>query len=152
AAIAGSDFEPELAAHVLQTNELALADAWTELEAAQVLKGAAFAHDLVYESTLRSVPTPIAQQTHRRIAQFLEPRGSEPARVAAHCTAAGEADRAVPPFKAAAVRAEAAARFGEARSLIARAIAIPEAADLKSATLDLQFLLVELLKDIGPPA
>jgi len=151
AAIAGSDFEPELAAHVLQTNELALADAWNELEAAQVLKGAAFAHDLVFESTLRSVPAPIAEQTHRRIAQFLEPRGCEPARLAEHWTAAGAADRAVPHFRAAAIRAEAAARFGEARLLIDRAIAITEAAGLKSATLDLQFLLVELLKDIGAP-
>ena len=151
AAIAGSDFDAELAAHVLQTNELALADAWNELEAAQVLKGAAFAHDLVFDSTLRSVPAPIAQQTHRRIAHFLEPRGSEPARLAEHWTAAGEADRAVPHFKAAAIRAEAAARFGEARLLIERAIAITEAAGLKTATLDLQFLLVELLKDIGAP-
>ena len=151
AAIAGSDFDAELAAHVLQRNELALADAWNELEAAQVLKGATFAHDLVFESTLRSVPAPIAQQTHRRIAHFLEPRGSEPARLAEHWTAAGEADRAVPHFKAAAIRAEAAARFGEARLLIEKAIAITEAAGLKTATLDLQFLLVELLKDIGAP-
>jgi tetratricopeptide (TPR) repeat protein len=35
--------------------------------------------------------------------------------------------------------------------LIERAIAITEAAGLNSATLDLQFLLVELLKDIGVP-
>jgi DNA-binding SARP family transcriptional activator len=151
AAIAGSDFDAELAAHVLRTNELALADAWNELEAGQVLKGAAFAHDLVFESTLRSVPAPIAQQTHRRIAQFLEPKGGEPARLAEHWTAAGEADRAVSHFKAAAVRAEAAARFGDARLLLERAIAITEAAGLKTATLDLQFLLVELLKDIGAP-
>jgi DNA-binding SARP family transcriptional activator len=151
AAIAGPDFGAELAAHVLQTNELALADAWNELEAGQVLKGAAFAHDLVFESALRSVPAPIAQQTHRRIALFLETRGGEPARLAEHWTAAGEAARAVPHFKAAAVRAEAAARFGEARSLLERAIAITEAARLKSATLELQFLLVELLKDIGAP-
>jgi len=151
AAIAGSDFDAELAAHVLRTNELALADAWSELEAGQVLKGAAFAHDLVFESTLRSVPTPIAQQTHRRIAQFLEPRGGEPARLAEHWTAAGDAGRAVPHFKAAAVRAEAAARFGEARSLLERAITITEEAGLKTATLDLELLLVELLKDIGAP-
>ncbi len=55
----------------------------------------------------------------------------------------------MPHFKAAAVRAEAAARFGEARSLLERAIAITEEDGLKSATLELQFLLVELLKDIG---
>ena len=151
ASLAGSDFDAELAAHVLRTNELALADAWNELEAAQVLRGAAFAHDLVFEATLRSIPAPIARQTHRRIAQFLELRGGEPVRLAEHWSAAGEAERAVPHFKAAAVRAEAAARFGEARLLIERAIAITEAADLKAATLDLQFLLVELLKDIGAP-
>ncbi len=149
AALAGTDFGAELAARVLQTNELALADDWNELEAGHVLKGAAFAHDLVHEAMVRSIPAPIARQAHRRIAQFLEERGGEPARLAEHWTAAGEPDRAVPHFKAAAVRAEAAARFGEARSLLERAIAITERAGLARATLELQLLLVELLKDIG---
>ncbi len=149
AALAGTDFGAELAARVLQSNELALADAWNELEAAQVLRDAAFAHDLVYEAMRQSVPRPIARQTHRRIAEFLEERGGEPARLAEHWIAAGETGRAVPHLKAAAVLAEAAARFGEARALLERAIAATEEAGLKSATLELQFLLVELLKDIG---
>ena len=149
AALAGTDFDAELAASVLQTNELALADAWSELEAGHVLKGAAFAHDLVFEAMVRSIPAPIARQAHRRIAQILEERGGEPARLAEHWIAAGLTERAVPHLKAAAVRAESAARFGEARSLLERAIAVTDAAGLKRATLELQLLLVELLKDIG---
>jgi predicted ATPase len=58
AAVAGSDFGIELAQSVLDTRALALADAWHELEAAQVLRGQAFAHDLVYEATLAGVPAP----------------------------------------------------------------------------------------------
>ena len=56
AAVAGVDFSIEMAEHVLKTPAVALADAWNELEAAQVLRGAAFAHDLVFEATLRSLP------------------------------------------------------------------------------------------------
>ncbi|MCX8114916.1 MAG: AAA family ATPase [Burkholderiaceae bacterium] len=90
AAIAGQDFSVELAAHVLGVKPLDLADAWTELEAAQVFRDGAFAHDLIYESALASVPPPIARQLHRELAQILSDRGGAPARVAAHRLAAGE--------------------------------------------------------------
>ncbi|MGZ9076416.1 MAG: BTAD domain-containing putative transcriptional regulator, partial [Burkholderiaceae bacterium] len=58
AALAGADFSAALAAHVLQTHPLDLAEAWGELEMAQVIRGHAFAHDLIYEVVLRSVPQP----------------------------------------------------------------------------------------------
>jgi len=56
AAVAGQDLSPALAAHVLAQGILDLADPWAELEAAGVLRGNAFAHDLVSEGTLDTMP------------------------------------------------------------------------------------------------
>jgi hypothetical protein len=50
AAVAGQDFSVTLAAEVLDANPLDLADAWTELESAQVLRDGAFAHDLIFDA------------------------------------------------------------------------------------------------------
>jgi DNA-binding SARP family transcriptional activator len=84
AAVAGQDFSADLAANVLGVRTLDLADDWTELDAAQVLRDGAFAHDLIYEAALASVPAPIAQQLHHDIAQYLAQRGAAPARLASH--------------------------------------------------------------------
>lgn len=108
AAIAGTEFDIALATHVLQTPALALADAWAELEAAGVLRDQAFAHDLVHEATLASVPAPIARHLHGEVAQRLEERtGVAPATLARHWLAAGRPERASPHLHQAA---DAAAR------------------------------------------
>ena len=96
AAVAGQSFSAELAAHVLGVRLLDLADAWAELEHAQVFRDGAFAHDLIHESALASVPPPIAQQLHGEVAQFLAARDGEPVRVARHWHAAGRLADAVP--------------------------------------------------------
>ena len=89
AALAGQDFSVALAACVLSAHPLDLAESWRELEAAQIiradLEGSAFAHDLILETTLRSVPAPIAVVMHRGIAAELQSRGAPAARVAQHC-------------------------------------------------------------------
>ena len=54
AALAGPDFTVELAATVLSAHALDIADAWRELEGAQVIRDQGFAHDLIYEATLRT--------------------------------------------------------------------------------------------------
>ena len=79
AAIAGADFSADLAAHVLGLRAIDLSDAWSELEAAQVLREGAFAHDLIFEAARGSVPAPIARQLHAEMAGFLEARSAEPA-------------------------------------------------------------------------
>jgi hypothetical protein len=84
AAVAAPDFSIELAAHVLQLRTIDLADPWAELEAAQVLVDGAFAHDLIYEAALASVPAPVARQLHAEVAAFLAARGSEAGRLAHH--------------------------------------------------------------------
>jgi DNA-binding SARP family transcriptional activator len=94
AALAGVDFDASLAAHALDAHPLDLAEAWNELERAQVLRGHAFAHDLVRDAVGRSVPAPIAELLHRSIADHLEERRAAPARIAEHCEAAGLWSRA----------------------------------------------------------
>jgi DNA-binding SARP family transcriptional activator len=88
AALAGQDFSVELAARVLGAHPLDLAEGWHELEVAQIIRadreGSAFAHDLILDATLRSVPGAIATVMHRGIAAELQSRGAPAARVALH--------------------------------------------------------------------
>jgi tetratricopeptide (TPR) repeat protein len=126
AAVAGQDFSAELAAHVLGVRPLDLADAWAELEAAQVFRDGAFAHDLIYEAALASVPPPIARTLHAGIAEELTRRKGSPAAVAHHWIAAGDRGRAIAPLRQAAEQAIAAGRMSEAAEffrLIAEACA-----------------------------
>ena len=104
AAVAGSDFSGALAARVLGTSPLALADAWCELEATQVLRDEAFVHDLLYEAALASVPAPIARLLHGEIALQLQATpGVAPATLARHWLAAGRFDHARGPLERAAL-------------------------------------------------
>ncbi|MBL8339831.1 MAG: AAA family ATPase [Rubrivivax sp.] len=122
AALAGSDFSAELAAAVLGRHVLDIADDWRELEAAQVIRDDAFAHDLILEGTLRSIPAPIAGAMHRDLAEALRQRRAPPARVAAHWAEAGEWAQAALAFREAAGAAFAAARPADEVQLWQRAI------------------------------
>ena len=118
AAIAGADFSADLAAHVLGLRAIDLSDAWSELDAAQVLREGAFAHDLIFEAARSSVPAPIARQLHAEMAGYLEARSAEPAHVAQHWRDAGDALKALPWLVAAAERAGAAWRPAEEGALL----------------------------------
>ena len=120
-AVAGQDFSIELATEVLGVPVLDLADAWTELEQAQVLRDGAFAHDLIFEAVLGSVPRPIAQHLHGQIAAFLERRVSEPARLAWHWAEAHQWVPAAAAFTRAAQRAQHGARVLDAAALLGEA-------------------------------
>jgi tetratricopeptide (TPR) repeat protein len=122
AAVAGQDFSVTLAAQVLDVHPLDLADAWTELESAQVLRDGAFAHDLIFDAARASVPQPIARALHRRIAELMACDGDvlggvlggvAPARLAAHWLGAGEALRAAPHLAEAGRHALRALRMRE---------------------------------------
>ncbi|MBZ8138646.1 transcriptional regulator [Rubrivivax gelatinosus] len=121
AAIAVPDFSIELAEQALATPAWLLADAWRELEAAQVLRGEAFAHDLVHDAVLRSVPDAVARRAHREVAAYLSQRDAEPARVGAHWLAGGEGSRAGAALREAALRARASGREREAHELFEQA-------------------------------
>ncbi|MBA4175573.1 MAG: hypothetical protein C0505_03290 [Leptothrix sp. (in: Bacteria)] len=114
AAVAGVDFGIPLAGHLLGRSALDLADPWSELEAQQVMRGEAFAHDLVHDAVLQGLPEVIARHLHGQVAGWLEQQGAtatgddaahaerapggpapavDPARVAAHWEAAGQRAR-----------------------------------------------------------
>ncbi len=103
AALAGQDFSAALAARVLGVHALDLAEPWRELEAAHILRDNAFAHDLILETTLRSVPRQIGQLMCREIAAFLEAAGAPAARVAPHWLEAQDFSRAGRAYTAAAL-------------------------------------------------
>lgn len=121
AAVAGQDHSIDLAARVLGVRPLDLADAWNELEAAQVLRDGAFAHDLVYEAALASVPPPIAQHLHGEIAAYLHGRDIEPSRIALHFEAARQSEPAAELWVKTGQAAERALRFAEAADAFERA-------------------------------
>lgn len=128
AALAVPDFSAELAAEVLDTSALALADAWAELEAAHVLSGQAFAHDLVQEAARQITPEPIARHTHRRIATHLARVGVDAGRLAQHWERACEPQSALVQYELAARQAARRGRLREAGELMLSAAHQAEAA------------------------
>lgn len=130
AALADVDFSVPLAAHVLQVHALDLAAPWRELEAAGLLSGDGFAHDLVREAALRSVPEAIARPLHGQIAAHIAATGA-PARVAEHLRRAGRPADAAAQWRRAAAGALAAGRRREEAELLQAA-----AQDFRAAGLD----------------
>jgi DNA-binding SARP family transcriptional activator/tetratricopeptide (TPR) repeat protein len=124
AAIAGADFSIALAEHATGSRAVELATAWAELESAHVLRGDAFAHDLVHEAVLRSIPTAIEQHLHAQLAHWLVQHQSEPARVAAHWQAGGEPQRAAQAWVEAGHAAERCLRWRESMQCFEQAAAL----------------------------
>lgn len=67
AALAGERFGAALAARVLDVPLVRLSDPWAELEAAQVLRGERFAHDLVAEVVRSEIPAALRDELLVRI-------------------------------------------------------------------------------------
>jgi tetratricopeptide (TPR) repeat protein len=147
AALATPDFSIALASQVLGLRTLDLADPWAELEAAQIFRDGAFAHDLIHEAALASVPAVVARQLHAEIAAFLEAHDGAAARVAEHWLKAGREAPAVHALVRAADEAQEALRPREALSLRDRASELAERVGLADqayaqAELALESLLV----------
>jgi DNA-binding SARP family transcriptional activator len=128
AALAKTAFELELAGEVLELNPLSLAPYVAELEAAQILRGERFTHDLVGEVVREGVPGALGALLHRRLAAALERRGVAPAVIAGHWLEGNEPRRAVPFLVAAANAGSAALRHEEAAGLYQRAAGLLEEA------------------------
>jgi DNA-binding SARP family transcriptional activator len=126
AAIAGVDFSIALAEEVMGVRAVELADAWAELEAAQVLREQAFAHDLVYDAVLRSVPEAIARHLHAQLACWLVDHKGESARIAAHWESGRETKLAADAWTEAARSADARLRYREAQACFERAARLYE--------------------------
>lgn len=154
AAIAGLDFDAELAGAVLQCHILDLSRDWSELEGAQILCDGAFAHDLIFEAALRTVPANIAQSIHRQVAQILEARVPPqalppPARLAEHWWAAQEWSAAASCFMKAAAAVATQARRDEELRLLDRAAAACDRAGLATEAFESQLRAVDALIAVG---
>ncbi len=110
AALAGADFDADVAAHVLQAHPLDIVDPWRELEQAQLLAGGRFTHDLIGETAARDLPEGIAHALHARLATALEALGRSAARVAPHWARAQSWARAGEVYAHAASEAQRASR------------------------------------------
>ncbi|MFB9991387.1 hypothetical protein ACFFLM_05275 [Deinococcus oregonensis] len=106
AAILQSDFDVELVAELLGAPLLDMAAAWEELEAAGIVRGHGFWHDLVYETVNANIPASVRSLLHRAAARTLERAGGHAARVARHWQEGGKPDLAAPAFLRAAQEAQ----------------------------------------------
>ena len=154
AAVAAPDFSIQLAAHVLGRRTIELADPWAELEAAQLLTDGAFAHDLIHEAALASVPVVVARQLHAEIAAYLHTRDGEPVRLARHWALAACWAQAGDAYCAAAQRSRDAARLVEQTALLADAADCFDRAGLGQQRFDALVQRAHVLAEnqLGPPA
>ena len=152
AAVAGTDFDPELAAAVSRRDVLELADAWHALERQGLLDARGFMHDLIGEAAQRLLPQPIARVLHARVAAHLGPRGASPARLAHHLLCAGDDAAAVPHLAAAARQAWQLGRSRETLDAYLRAMAIELARGRPDAAFNLLFDAAEAMEQLGPRA
>jgi DNA-binding SARP family transcriptional activator len=113
-AIVASDLRVELIADVLGAPLLDVAAAWEELEAAGVMTGERFSHDLVQETVLAGIPPSVRRLLHRSAARVLGREGASAARVARHAQEGGDLAGAAPLFLRAAAEALGALRPVEA--------------------------------------
>lgn len=107
AAVLQRDFDVELVAEMLGAPLLDLLSAWEELEAAQVMQGERFSHDLVLENVRAGVPASLRPLLHRGAAKALERQEAHPARIAQHWLEGGKPALAAPQWRRAAELAQA---------------------------------------------
>ncbi|MEO7008071.1 MAG: AAA family ATPase, partial [Caldimonas sp.] len=153
AALAGADFDAEIAAKVLEQHPLDIVEPWRELEEAELLRHGRFSHDLIAETAARALPESIAQTLHARIAAALEALGRLAARVAPHWAAAQAWSRAGTAFASAAHDARRASRRTDEVALWERAAACLDRAGQAGKAFDARGDSVESLIVVrGTPA
>lgn len=93
-AICGQRFDLDLGAAILGRGAAALVEPWSELEAAQIVRGSAFTHDLLAEAVLAGMPAAVRAHLHRAAAEAMAAAGVAPGAVAAQWLEAGDLPRA----------------------------------------------------------
>lgn len=126
AAVLGSDFDLEIIGEVLSIDPFELVGAWEELEHAQVFSGSRFSHDLLYETVLNTVSSPVRALLNRRSAEVLDKHNANPVRIANHWLAAEDEMAAVPALRRAAERAVNEMRLKDAEQVFGQITEILE--------------------------
>jgi DNA-binding SARP family transcriptional activator len=117
AALAGADFDADVAAQVLQAHPLDIVEPWREIEQAQLFVAGRFTHDVIAETVARDLPEAIAQALHGRLAAALEHLGRSNDRVAPHLQRARAWVRAGEVYAVAAREAQRASRRADEAAL-----------------------------------
>jgi DNA-binding SARP family transcriptional activator len=125
-ALASAHATVDLLSTVLGADTLAVAEALADLEAAQILRGVRFTHDLIEEAVLESLPASIRQTLHARLAEALSQEQVPAGTLAHHWLEAGKSQRAVPYLLQAAEQDEAALLFAAAATHYGRAADVLE--------------------------
>ncbi|MBL8739767.1 MAG: AAA family ATPase, partial [Myxococcales bacterium] len=88
-AVAGPEFDLDLAAFVLSKDVFDLTESLAELERTQIVTGKRLAHDLLADSVRESLPALLRAHIHGKTADYLKTKHADPARIAQHLEAAG---------------------------------------------------------------
>lgn len=128
ASLAGTELDVALAAHVLGSSPMDLADAWSELERAQVLESSRFTHDVLAEAVRESIPAVVRTHVHALVAEHLSRTNGDPARIADHFLLGGRSTQAVPFLFRAAETARGLSCIADCLRLFDRAVEILEEA------------------------
>ncbi len=134
-AVAGPEFEIELAAFVLAKDVFDLAEPLAELERQQIVIGNRLAHDLLADSVRDALPAMIRCHIHSKTADYLQAKQADPARIAQHLEAAGRRREAAPLLILAASTARGLSRLADGVALFDHAARLYEAeGDLHAAS------------------
>jgi predicted ATPase len=129
-AVADTAFCVAMAEVVLGRPAVRLADAWRELEAAHIVRGTQFAHDLVSSAARAGLADVVAQRLHAQVADWLLAHQADPALVAHHRERAGDPAAAATAYLRAAEQARAASRHDDEVAMLTHALQhLQEAAD-----------------------
>ncbi|WP_045234782.1 BTAD domain-containing putative transcriptional regulator [Deinococcus pimensis] len=121
AAVLGSDTTVEHVTDMLGNAIYEIIGAWEELEAAQILVGERFSHDLVQDSVRNATPSAVRQILHRSAARVLQRDHAPAGVIARHWLAAQEPGHAAPFLLDAAGHAADTLRTQEAIDLYRQA-------------------------------
>ncbi len=83
-------------AEIVGMDYLKTSEVLAELEQAYIIKDGLFVHDLLLETALNTIPTPIYPALNQSVAKWLETQDAAPARIAHHWIEANESEQASP--------------------------------------------------------
>ena len=147
AAVLQSDFTFELVCETVGHSPFEMTEAWQELEAAQIMSGERFSHDLLFEAVQQSTPEAVRRWLHRSAAAALERRETNPIRIAQHWLEGGDHQRATPWLLKAAAQSHQLGLFEDAIKVYRQAAqTAPEERQQLEAQVGLTYPLVALGK------
>jgi DNA-binding SARP family transcriptional activator/tetratricopeptide (TPR) repeat protein len=147
AAVLKRDFTVELVAGVVGLSPFEALAFWSELEAAQVMTGERFTHDLVFETIAANTPETVRRWLHRRAAETLEAASVDGVRIAEHWLEGGDGQKAVPHLIRSANALRELGLPAQAKATLERALA--QVSPRSTAGMEIRLGIAELHPSLG---